>query len=218
MQPEGQSERNHGGISLPWFPLLLTGAMALIHHIGAAASDMLIFDRAKIMDGELWRLVSGHLVHLNFQHLIWNGLAYLVLAVMARHDEGISYTRQGAIIFAGVVAIDTAILLSPTQLSHYAGFSGVLNALWAVMIVEAWRQKRSGFIALIGFLSLAKIVYEAVTAETLFFYTPWPAAFEGHAGGAVAGLLFLVAERAWPVPFSRARRLVSRIYPTKTVH
>ena len=191
-------ERNHGGVSLPWFPLLLTGAMALIHYIGAAASELLIFDRAKIMDGELWRLVTGHLVHLNFQHLIWNALAYLILAVMARHDEGISYSRQAGIIAAGIVAIDAAIFLSPTQLSYYAGFSGVLNALWAVMIVEAWWQKRSGFIALIGLLSLMKIAYEAVTAETLFFYTPWPAAFEGHAGGALAGLLFLAAERLLP--------------------
>ncbi|MEQ8268574.1 MAG: rhombosortase [Parvibaculum sp.] len=198
---EGLSTRpatatDHGRFSLPWFPLFLAGAMAAIHFAGAAWSEVLIFDRARIEAGEIWRLVTGHLVHLNLQHLLWNAIAFVVLAAMARHDEGISYTRQAGIMLAGVAVIDVALYAGP--LSFYAGFSGVLNALWAVMIVEAWRQKKSLLIAGIGLLSLAKIGYEALTAKTLFFDTPWPAAFEGHAGGVAAGLLFLAAERLWP--------------------
>lgn len=189
--------KNHGGSSLPWFPLLLAGAMAAIHFSGGAWAEALIFDRAKIEAGEIWRLVTGHLVHLNLQHLLWNAIAFVVLAAMARYDEGISYTRQAAIMLAGVAVIDIALYAGP--LSFYAGFSGVLNALWAVMIVEAWRQKKSLLIAGIGLLSLAKIGYEALTAKTLFFETPWPAAFEGHAGGVAAGLLFMAAERLWPM-------------------
>lgn len=196
--PKPVTARNHGGSSLPWFPLLLAGAMCAIHFAGGAWAEALIFDRAQIEAGEIWRLVTGHLVHLNLQHLLWNAIAFVVLAAMARYDEGISYARQAGIMLAGVAVIDIALYASPSPLSFYAGFSGVLNALWAVMIVEAWRQKKSLLIAGIGVLSLAKIGYEALTAKTLFFDTPWPAAFEGHAGGVLAGLLFVAAAHLWP--------------------
>lgn len=194
----GSTSESHGGISLPWFPVGLAGLMIAIDFIGAKWTGLLIFDRVEVYDGELWRLVTGHFVHLNTQHLLWNVVAFVVMSLMAKLDEGISFSRQLAIVVCGMIVIDAAILAGPASLARYAGFSGVLNALWAVMIVESWRKRRSAIVVCLGVLSLAKIAYEVLTAQTLFFVSPWPAAWEGHAGGVLAGLVFLVLERFMP--------------------
>lgn len=194
LQRAGIAPKDHGRASLPWFPLGLGLAMVLLHILPASMHDALIFDRELIAQGEIWRALTGHFVHLSAAHLWWNVIAFCVLSIMARHDEGVSYGRQAGALLLGVVVIDLAIFAAPHGLVRYAGFSGVLNALWTVMIVEAWRQHRSPVIALLACLSLSKIAFEISTGQTLFFHSPWPVAMQGHAGGLIAGMLFLALE------------------------
>src|SRR3569833_4763439 len=59
-------------------PLLLALSSLLIALAGPSASVPLRYERAAILDGEPWRLVSGHRVHLGWSHLVLN-LAVLAL-------------------------------------------------------------------------------------------------------------------------------------------
>src|SRR3569623_2737413 len=60
-------------------PLLLALSSLLIALAGPDASVALRYERAAILDGEMWRLVSGHLVHLGWSRLVLNlaGLALI---------------------------------------------------------------------------------------------------------------------------------------------
>lgn len=194
LQRIGIAPKDHGRASLPWFPLGLGLTMVLLHMLPAPIHDALVFNRELIARGEIWRALTGHFVHLSAAHLWWNVIAFCVLSVMARHDEGVSYYRQAGALLLGIAVIDITIFAAPHGLVRYAGFSGALNALWTVMIVEAWRQHRSPVIALLACLSLSKIAFEISTGQTLFFHSPWPVAIQGHAGGLVAGLLILILE------------------------
>lgn len=43
----------------------------------AAAGELLQYDRQAIADGQLWRVVTGHLVHIGLEHLAWDAAVFL---------------------------------------------------------------------------------------------------------------------------------------------
>jgi membrane associated rhomboid family serine protease len=44
-----------------------------------AATDMLMWKRLQIADGQAWRWISGHFVHLSIRHCLSNVLGLLVI-------------------------------------------------------------------------------------------------------------------------------------------
>jgi len=47
------------------FPITITLIVTLIALIGSDANHWLRFDRDALLNGEVWRLISGHFAHLN---------------------------------------------------------------------------------------------------------------------------------------------------------
>ena len=62
----------------PWAGAL---CVALFVAFGGAPAA-LVYDRAAIGNGEIWRLATGHLVHLDLQHLGYNIGALLALGAL----------------------------------------------------------------------------------------------------------------------------------------
>ena len=62
---------------LPW----ITGLFGVVVFLLALLPESLLafvqYDREKILDGELWRMFTGHLVHWNGSHLIWDLLVFV---------------------------------------------------------------------------------------------------------------------------------------------
>jgi rhomboid family GlyGly-CTERM serine protease len=87
------------------------------------------YDRNAILVGEVWRLVTGHLVHLNMTHLLINLIGLFLLCELLwdvlplRHGVGILLaTMLGASLM--LWWLDPAVV-------WYVGLSGVLHGLWA---------------------------------------------------------------------------------------
>ena len=58
---------------LPYISLLLTAAALLIHFYHPLRPH-LIYTRTALADGDLWRLISCHWVHLNTDHLLCSAI------------------------------------------------------------------------------------------------------------------------------------------------
>ena len=75
----GQKRRIH----LHWgtwrYPVVVSGLAVLAAVGGDFAREALAYDREQVAAGELWRLVTAHVVHLGWSHLLLN-LAGLWLA------------------------------------------------------------------------------------------------------------------------------------------
>ena len=50
-------------------------------------SESLQFDREAVAGGEIWRIVTGHFCHWNFDHLFWDLSMFLILGAMLERDE-----------------------------------------------------------------------------------------------------------------------------------
>ena len=182
----------HGSALLPWFTIGATSLLSLAFVLTGGGHD-LIYDRT-LMNDQPWRLLTAHMAHLNFQHFAWNVGTFAVMSYMLEKDLSVSPIRQGGVMLFSAIAINGLLLADPS-LGTYAGLSGVLNGMLALMILESWRQTQSASVLIVATLSIAKIIYEASTGNTLFVDVPWPAAAEGHAGGFIAGLIYAGMER-----------------------
>jgi len=106
-------------------------AVALICVVAAAwgdiARELLRYDRPAIADGEVWRLLSGHFVHLGYQHLALNlaGLALVWFLVGRRFG-----TRQWSLLATICIAVmSTAFWFLDADMHWYVGLSGLLHGL-----------------------------------------------------------------------------------------
>lgn len=170
-------------------------AVALVILLGAGGDEtvrVLRYERAALARGELWRLVTGHLVHLNAGHLMLNvaGLGMVWLLFAAEYP----LARWTLVAAAGFVAMDAGFWWLVPELVWYVGLSGLLHALFAAGSVR-WiaRGVRDGW--LVAGVFTAKLVWEQTMGPLPFSEdsTGGPVIVEAHLFGAIGGALAALA-------------------------
>lgn len=126
---------------------MLAAASGLLAWFGPDLNDALRYQRAAILDGELWRLFSAHLVHLGWSHWVLN-VAGLALVWELLEEELAGIFGWVALLGSGL-AIGLGLLLFDPELQWYVGLSGVLHGLFAAGAVRRWpAQPRAATIML----------------------------------------------------------------------
>lgn len=178
-----------GGFQPPRLTLCLGAAIGAVYLLLGPAPAGLMLERQAVANGEIWRLLTGHLVHADDAHLSWNLGAFLVLSGLYELQERPGPGRYFGLIAAGALAIDAWFWWLQPGLPVYCGLSGVLNSFFAVLAVLLWRRTRHPAIALAGLAAIAKIAVEAALGAPLLPTTTWTAVPGAHAAGFAAGLL-----------------------------
>jgi rhomboid family GlyGly-CTERM serine protease len=173
----------------------LAGAAGLFEILGDEGRLALRYDRESIAAGELWRLITGHLVHLGPSHLAMNVLALAILAIVL---PALANWRQWLLTFlAAAFAIDAGLLAFNPMVEWYVGLSGVLHGFWTAGVLLALHARRFEAIPL-AILLLLKLGYE-------FAFGPIPLSGEvaagpvvsaAHAWGAGGGAVFALVSIA----------------------
>lgn len=145
------------------------------------------FYPSDIANGEIWRIVTGQVLHTNLNHAILNSLGLLL--VWALHGEyyGAKHYITIVVISLVLVGVPLAIFYNTT---HYAGLSGIIHTLIVYgAIIDIKHKVKTGWLILIGIV--LKVGYENIvgaskeTAELINANV----AVEAHLFGAIAGLL-----------------------------
>ena len=190
--------RGAGHCPAPRLPILtgLLSAAAALLYLVPGAPDALAWDRHAIAAGEVWRVVTGHLVHWSAGHLIWDVGAFALLGALC---ESRGRGRTALCLAGSALAVSGLVWGLLPDMQRYGGLSGLDSALFALLGVdllrEQWRQ--SGIAALslgLAFcLALAlKIGFEMTNGGAVFVgdlpagVGPVPSA---HLAGALAGIL-----------------------------
>ena len=172
---KGEETRLGASPALAWLVpgIVVLCALTLVLS-GDSGREWLRFDRDGIAAGQVWRLLTGHLVHLGVSHAFLN-LAGLVLVWFL---VGRAFTsKQWLWIMAGsVVAIDLGLWFGAPALEWYVGLSGLLHGMLAAGIV-AGLAGRSGEALILAGVVVGKLAWEQ-------FAGPLPGS-EATSGGAV---------------------------------
>lgn len=173
-------------------------------HWLVADKTALYFNAAGIFQGEIWRLVSGHFMHADLQHLLWNCLGLAVLGTLLEYR---SRAVLLATLGAGIVFVSALLLTPYAQLEYYCGLSGVLNSLLLVALWIEWRLTRSWPIILIACASIVKVLVEVSQGISIVTHISWPPYAWSHLAGLIGGLIVIhalsVAEPLWENAGSR---------------
>jgi rhomboid family GlyGly-CTERM serine protease len=170
------------------FPLAVLAVLSAVYLAGPGAVGVLRYERLAVLDGEAWRLLTGHLVHADAAHFGWNVLGVLLVGFLFAREY--SPVQWLAVLVASTVAIDLGFLLLEPQLEWYVGFSGVLHGWMAAGLVAWLRSTRDPVTWLVAGLFVAKLAWEHYAGALPFTATSLslPVVHEAHTFGAVGGL------------------------------
>ena len=188
-------------------PALLITLCAVFEAGGDQVRETLRFDRLAIQEGELWRLFTGHLVHLGWRHWLLNAAGVLLVWLLVGN-------RLGAMTWLALavsIALGTSAglwFLNPS-LSWYVGLSGALHGFLVAGLVAALtggqRSLRLEAVLLFAVV-VAKLAYEQISGPLpgSEFSAGGRVVVDAHLYGAVAGFMaiwpFLIrAKRARPI-------------------
>ena len=186
-------DHNHSGqtvlgrISCWRLPAVLIIVSGVFELFGDSGRDWLQYDRVAILDAEIWRLISGHLVHLGLGHYVLNAFGLILVWLLV----GMHFTsRQWLVVTAVAIAgVNTGLWIFNAQMVWYVGMSGFLHGLLAAGIVKGF-QTAPREALIVGIVVLSKIVYEQLMG-------PLPGSeqsaggnvvVDAHLYGALAGL------------------------------
>ena len=156
---------------LPALVLLIAVLLALG---GEMTRQWLRFDRVEIHAGELWRLVTGHFVHLGWPHLALNGAGLVLVWYLV--GDVFDRLRWMLIGVFTVITMDVGLWIFDPVLMWYVGLSGLLHGILAAGLMEKLRKPdREALILML--LLLGKLAWEQ-------FSGPLPGS-ESTAGGMV---------------------------------
>lgn len=161
-------------------------ALVLLSLLGESGRLALRYEREAVAQGEYWRLLTGHLVHGSWLHLLMNGLGLGLVAAL--FDRDYSLPAWLLIALFSVVAIDLGFVLYEPQLLWYVGLSGVLHGALAAGAVAWWRHESRLLALLLSVIFIAKLLWEQWHGA-LPLSGDLPVVVDAHLYGAIGGVI-----------------------------
>ena len=189
MIPNIGNAYRHGSLRLPWHTFVLSLIVFALCVFGGTAPEALVFERQAIMQGEIWRLMTGHWVHGDWEHLAWNLMAFGILGWMI--ETSLGHLKLYSALIAGMCVVNAGLWWFIPSLDFYCGLSGILNTLLFVMLIDGWRWSRNYIFPLVAIAATIKIGFEMIQSSAIFTNTSWPAVPEAHLAGALAAVILL---------------------------
>ena len=184
---------------LAWLVGLLAAVLVLLSLTGESGREWLRYEREAVLQGQYWRLLTGHLVHGSVQHLLLNGVGLGLIAALFPRE----YSVPGWLLILGssVATIDLGFVLLEPQLQWYVGLSGVLHGALAAGALGWWRYESRRLALALTAVLVGKLAWEQWHGA-LPFSGDMPVVVDAHLygaiGGALAGAFLWLRSRDWP--------------------
>lgn len=181
-----------------WLLGLLAAVLVLLWFTGESGRELLRYERAAVLQGQYWRLLTGHFVHGSGQHLLLNAVGLGVIAALFPREYSV---RAWLLILAGsLVTIDLGFVLLEPQLEWYVGLSGILHGALAAGAIGWWRHESRPLALGLSAVLVGKLAWEQWHGA-LPLSGDMPVVVDAHLygaiGGALAGLVLWLGSRDW---------------------
>ena len=152
-------------------------------------SELFVYHRTLISQGEFWRLFTGHLLHTNGYHLLLNLAAIILL--WALHGQFYHYLNYSLLFVFCALTTSFGLYFYSPNLQQYVGLSGVLHGIfvWGA-IMDIRHKEKTGYLLFIGVW--LKIIHEQFfgPSDDIAELIGANVAIDAHLWGAIGGLIF----------------------------
>lgn len=189
-------------IFLPLGTISISG-LAILTYLSPSLTEVLIYDRQAILDGEVWRLLTGHCVHFTSTHVFYNLIGFGIAGSLLEYR---GYPYFGLLCFLMANTISMSLLITQPQLSYYGGLSGLVSgiivytALWGLQEGIRWRIFCQWVLAIICVKISWELWQSAFIFNDLTAFVPVP---QSHLVGSLTACgLFLIHPQSKKTSFS----------------
>lgn len=190
---------NQGGLKRQeWlFPALLGLVILALACLGEWGREWLRFDHAAVVQGQWWRIWTGHLVHASWYHLLLNGTGLVILVLLCPETIRLSWWMLRFLLMA--VMTSAGLYWFGEGMQWYVGLSGLMHGFFLLGLRQP--ALRGDWIAvaclvyLVGKLLWEEFIGITVSNEAAIGV---PVATRSHLFGALAALPLMWAEWRWP--------------------
>lgn len=175
--------------------LILVFVLLGLHTAGPEITAEFIYQRADVLDGQWWRLMTANLVHFSFYHLSAN-----ILGLGLIWSIGCSYASGREMLLLLVLTslcLCLSLLVFYPNIAYYGGLSGALHGLMVyIALCSVARKEWFGGVLMIGVIT--KIIHENLTgaSELMAGLVGAPILLESHRLGALLGMLLWIIFQA----------------------
>lgn len=121
---------------LPWLYLAVVLAAAVAVAV-PAIRPALVYNRAAIAQGELWRIWTGHIVHFGWPHGLADGALFVVIGwALERSQRSVSH--WSLLVLPAVVS--ASLFWFDPSMNIYGGLSGVNVGLLVFLACRGWQR------------------------------------------------------------------------------
>jgi rhomboid family GlyGly-CTERM serine protease len=169
-------------------PLIVIALALILFYLEPLSTQWLRFERPQIASGELWRLLTGNLLHTNFTHFLLNCAG--VLFVWLLHAE--HYTNKSYFFIFSFCGLTCGLgLYLFSDLTRYVGLSGALHGIIVYGAIKDIKTSwpTSGWLLTIGII--IKVAHENSygPSDSVKAMINADVAVEAHLYGLIGGLI-----------------------------
>lgn len=177
-----------------------------------AITDFLEYSKSALMNGEFWRIWTGHFVHSNGYHTLMNVAALIVLLFLfnkswplskkqttnkkidLESSNNFNKKQQGiefiTVCLSAMLFISAGLFYFVLSIEYYVGFSGVLHSLFLYYFIVRIKEDPIA----------SSLAITAIIVKVLWEQTPWSSqentatliethvAVQAHLLGAIYGI------------------------------
>jgi rhomboid family GlyGly-CTERM serine protease len=165
--------------------LLIACAVLLLPEVGGDVGRALLrYDRAGLAAGQWWRLLTGHLVHLDLEHAGLNSLGLVLMWALFARDYKPRQWMLIALVTIG--AIDAGLWLRDSTVAWYVGSSGALHGVMAAGTLAHLRRGDLDGWVLAAFI-VVKLAFEQHAGPLPFADSGAGVVVDAHLYGSLGG-------------------------------
>lgn len=138
------------------YTLTLTCIMLVIAVFPQSLDPLLAYRRDAVLNGQLWRLVSCHFVHLNSYHFLLDGAGFLLITFIFQDLLTPRHLITWLLVSAPLCGL--MLLLDP-HLYSYVGLSGILHGWLVLALIVGFRDAPKLHAAILAAIVI-KLIYE----------------------------------------------------------
>lgn len=158
-------------------------------YASAGLTSVLIYDRARILEGQYWRLLTANLVHFEGRHLVYDLSAFGVLGTLL---ESLNRRRFGLLLLVMSVAIGLFLVTVKTDLAYYGGLSALAygSGYYLALVGTGWSRPWNRLVWPVLLLLPLKLLLESRGLLLLASFSSVKPVWESHAVGLVTALVY----------------------------